>query len=236
MMGKRKPAGTLFDVGNVFPFRPKPDTFHGQLAEAAPRLFQDEAFQDLYDPRRGRYSVPPSELALLLLLQAEAGCSDEETLERSACDLRWCAVLRKAAGEPLCAKSTFQTFRARLVLEAQADTLLKTSLAEAKRAGLLQGAALRLAIDTKPIIGRGAVLDTYNLLGSAIQKLATALAVAQEREPEAWGRGARPLPLLSRPGEQPQRQHRDRLVRPTGPPRVPLRDRGGGAAALAAGA
>jgi transposase len=186
MMGKRTPSGTLFDVGNVFPFRPKPGTFHAQLAEAAPRLFQDAAFQDLYDPRRGRYSVPPSELALLLLLQAEAGCSDAETLERSACDLRWCAVLRKAAGEPLCAKSTFQEFRARLVLEERADTVLKTSLEEAKRAGLLQGAALTLAIDTKPIIGRGAVLDTYNLLGSAIQKLATALAVAHGREAEAW--------------------------------------------------
>jgi DDE family transposase/transposase-like protein DUF772 len=188
MMGKRKPTGTLFDVGNVFPFRPKSGTFHAQLAEAAPRLFQDEAFQELYDPRRGRYSVPPSELALLLLLQAEAGCSDEEALERSACDLRWGAVLRKAAGEPLCAKSTFQAFRARLVLEERADAVLKTSLEEAKRAGLLKGAALTLAVDTKPIIGRGAVLDTYNLLGRAIQKLSTALAVAQDREPEAWAK------------------------------------------------
>src|SRR5947209_4623696 len=150
MMGKRKLTGTLFDVGNVFAFRPKPGTFHAQLAEAAPRLFQDEAFQDLYDPRRGRYSVPPSELALLLLLQAEAGCSDAETLERSACDLRWCAVLRKAAGAPLCAKSTFQEFRARLVLDERADTVLKTSLAEAKRAGLLKGGARTLAIDPKP--------------------------------------------------------------------------------------
>ena len=188
MMGKRKPTGTLFDVGNVFPFRPKPGTFHAQLAEAAPHLFQDEAFKELYDPRRGRYSVPPSELALLLLLQAEAGCSDEETLERSACDLRWCAVLRKAAGAPLCAKSTFQEFRTRLVLEAQADTVLRTSLEEAKRAGLLRGTALRIAIDTKPIIGRGAVLDTYNLLDSGIKKLATALALAQGRGPESWAR------------------------------------------------
>lgn len=113
MMGKRKPTGTLFAVGNVFPFRPRPGTFHAQLAEAAPRVFKDESFQDFYGPRRGRYSVPPSELALLLLLQAEAGCADEETLERSACDLRWCAVLDKQAGEPLCAKSTYQVFRTR---------------------------------------------------------------------------------------------------------------------------
>src|ERR1044072_9048011 len=117
MMGKRKPTGTLFDVGNVFPFQPKPGTFHAQLAAAAPRLFQDEAFQELYDPHRGRYSVPASELALLLLLQTEADCSDEETRARSACHLRWCAVLRKAAGEPLCAKSNFQYFRAPIILE-----------------------------------------------------------------------------------------------------------------------
>lgn len=188
MMGKRKPAGTLFDVGNVFPFRPKPGTFHAQLAEAAPRLFQDESFKALYEPDRGRYSVPPSELALLLLLQAEGGCSDEEALERTACDLRWCVVLRKPAGEPLCAKSTFQEFRAKLVLHKAAEQLLKTSLEEAQRAGLLKGSALRLALDTKPIIGRGAVLDTYNLLGSGIQRLATALAAAAGCVPEAWAR------------------------------------------------
>lgn len=188
MMGKRKPVGTLFDVGNVFPFQPRPGTFHAQLADAAPRLFKDVAFKDLYDPHRGRYSVPPSELALLLLLQAEAECSDEETLVRTACDLRWCAVLCKPAGEPLCAKSTYQDFRARIVLDEQADTVLKTSLEEAKRAGLLKGTAITLAIDTKPIIGWGAVEDTYNLLGSGIKKLAQALAQAQGRGPEAWAK------------------------------------------------
>lgn len=188
MMGKRKLTGTLFDVGNVFPFQPRKGTFHAQLAEVSPRLFKDESFQDLYDQHRGRYSVPPSELALLLLLQAEAGCSDEEAMERSACDLRWCAVLRKRAGEPLCAKSTFQEFRARIVLDQKGDMVLRSSLEEAKRLGLLKGTAIRIAIDTKPIIGRGAVLDTYNLLGSGIKKLARALALAQGRGPEGWAR------------------------------------------------
>src|SRR5579862_4298885 len=188
MMGQRKATGTLFDVGNVFPFRPRPGTFHAQLAEAAPRLFRDDSFAAFYHRTRGRYSVPPSLLALMLLLQAEGSCSDEEASERSACDLRWCAVLGKQAGAPLCVKSTLQLFRSHLVLDQQADTVLKTSLEEAKRAGLLKGTALRIALDTKPILGRGAVLDTYNLLGTGIEQLLRALARACRETPETWAK------------------------------------------------
>jgi hypothetical protein len=39
---------------------------------------------------------------LLLLLQQQAGCSDEEAVERSGFDLRWAAVLGRLAGAPLC--------------------------------------------------------------------------------------------------------------------------------------
>jgi hypothetical protein len=72
------------------------------------------------------------------------------------------------------------------VLEEKADAVLKTSLEEAKRAGLLRGTAIRIALDTKPIIGKGAVLDTYNLLGSGIRKLVTAPAQAQGQDVAAW--------------------------------------------------
>lgn len=185
MMGKRKPSGTLFDVGNVFPLVLPPGTFHAQLAEAGPRLFPDKKFQELYDPTRGRYSVPPSELALLLLLKAQADCSDAEAWARSAFDLRWCAVLRKPAGEPLCAKSTFQAFRATLVVKQQ-DCLLQASLSEAQRCGLLGRGELRLFIDTKPVLGWGAVKDTYNLLGDGIAQLTRALARVQGQDVTAW--------------------------------------------------
>ena len=185
MMGKRQPTGTLFDVGNVFPYQPPKGSFHAQLAEAAPRLFTDVQFQALYHPTRGRFSVPPSELALLLLLQAHAGCSDAEAVERSACDLRWCAVLRKPAGEPLGVKSTLQLFRAQLVLQDR-DCLLTASLKEARRSGLLGKGELRLFLDTKPILGWGAVKDTYNLLGDGLTHLITALARAQAQDVAVW--------------------------------------------------
>jgi hypothetical protein len=184
MLGKRKAQRDLFDVGNVFPVALDPASFHGQLARAGERLFRDADFAAFYADRLGRPSAPPSLLALLTLLQHESGCSDAEAIARSAFDLRWAAVLRRAAGEPLCAKSTFQLFRAHLVLHDGVCTLFEQSIAEARRAGLLKGGALRVALDTKPILGRGAVEDTYNLLATGIQQLVRALAAPQA--PEVW--------------------------------------------------
>ena len=185
MIGRRKAQTDLFDVGNVYPFVLRPGTFEAQLAQAAPRLFSDEDFARFYTERVGRPSVPPSLLALTLLLQNEAQTSDEETVERTGCDLRWAAVLRRPAGEPLCAKSTLQLFRAHLVLHEEVHTLFQKSIQEAKRAGLL-GGRVRAAIDTKPIVGRGAVEDTYNLLASGIRQVASALGKQAGQSPDAW--------------------------------------------------
>jgi hypothetical protein len=186
MLGKRKAQRDLFDVGNVFRLELNPHSFHGQLAAAAPRLFQDAHFAACYSDRTGRPSVPPSQLALLTLLQHEAACSDQEAVDRSAYDLRWAAVLGKPAGPPLCAKSTFQLFRAHLILHDAVLTIFQRSLQEAKAAGLLQSGPLKIALDTQPILGRGAVLDTYNLLCQGIQQLIGALAKQQHQTPEAW--------------------------------------------------
>src|SRR5215472_12725573 len=105
MLGRRAPQPKLFDVGNVYDLALPAGSFHAQLAQAAPRLFADEDFAALYAHKSGRPSVPPSLLALMLLLQQHAGVSDEEAIERSAYDLRWSAVLGRMAGTPVCAKS-----------------------------------------------------------------------------------------------------------------------------------
>ena len=186
MLGKRSAQRDLFDVGNVFPVALDPVSFHGQLAAAADRLFQDEDFAVCYAEGIGRPSTPPALLALLTLMQHECGCSDQEAVLRSAYDLRWAAVLRKAAGEPLCAKSTFQLFRAHLILHDTVRHVFEQSLAEARRAGLLKRGALTVALDTKPILGRGAVEDTYNLLATGIQQVVRALAAGTGLAPEPW--------------------------------------------------
>jgi transposase len=51
---------------------------------------------------------------------------------------------------------------------------------------LLAKGPLKIAVDTKPILGRGAVEDTYNLLGQGIQQLIRALAKRERLPSEAW--------------------------------------------------
>jgi hypothetical protein len=186
MLGKRRAQRDLFDVGNVFRLELDPKSFHGQLAAASGRLFKDDDFATFYADCTGRPSVPPAQLALLTLLQHHDGCSDQEAVDRSAYDLRWAAVLGKPAGQALCAKSTFQLFRAHLVLHDAVRTIFQKSLQEARAAGLLSSGPLKIALDTKPILGRGAVLDTYNLLCQGILQLLRALAKEQQQTPEAW--------------------------------------------------
>src|SRR5260370_40133170 len=198
MLGKRPAQRDLFDVGNVFPVALASDSFHGQLAVAAERLFRDEDFAASYAAGVGRSSTPPSLLALMTLLQHESGCSGLEAVRRTAYDLRWAAVMRRPAGTPLCVKSTFQLFRAHLILHDGVRQVFEQSIAEARRAGLLKGGALRVALDTKPILGRGAVEDTYNLLATGIQLLVGPLATGAAQAPQGWahapdlGRHCRP--------------------------------------------
>ena len=186
MIGKRQPQDNLFDVGYVWDISLDPKSFHGQLARAAARLFRDEEFAAFYHDRLGRPSIPPSQLALLTILQHHAGVSDEEAIERTRWDARWAAVLGKQIGAPLCVKSTLQLFRSHLILHEEVLTIFRRSIQEAKEAGLLKGTPLRVALDTKPILGRGAVEDTYNLLATGIRQLCKALAKPQGQKPEAW--------------------------------------------------
>lgn len=180
MIGKRTQQSQLFDVGNVYDLALPASSFYAQLAQAAPELFRDEDFAALYHHQRGRPSVPPSQLALVMLLQHHDQVSDQEAVDRTAFDLRWAAVLRRPAGTPFCAKSTLQLFRAHLVLHKKIEDLFVKSIEVAKKSGLLHG-SLKAAIDTKPILGRGAVRDTYNLLGDAISLLARQLAKEQNQ-------------------------------------------------------
>ncbi len=178
MLGTVSKQNALFDVGNVYDLALPARSFHAQLALAAPTLFSDAEFSKCYSENMGRPSVPPSQLALMLILQTYEDVSDEEAIARSAYDLRWAAVLRRSAGTPFCAKSTLQLFRAHLVLHPDIKLVFKASIKEAKRTGLLRDKMI-VAIDTKPVIGRGAVKDTYNLLADGILALARQLAKEQ---------------------------------------------------------
>ena len=83
-------------------------------------------------------------------------------------------------------KSALQEFEAKLVLHEMGEALLKRSIEEARRAGYLKSHKIRVALDTTPIFGKGAVQDTYNLLAAGIVQLAGALAEGAGEVAAGW--------------------------------------------------
>ena len=188
MLTQRSSQLSMYQADVEYLDRVGRDTFYGHLARARSRLFRDEDFASLYCLDNGRPSVPPSLLAVALLLKAHDKVSDEESVERANFDVRWCVALGlELASEPF-VKSTLQEFRAKLVIHEQAGAIFLASIEEAKRQGFLRGKKRAIALDTTPIFGKGAVQDTYNLLATGIVMLVRALADVTRWEPGVWAR------------------------------------------------
>ena len=186
MLGKRSGQRGLFEADNQYLDFVGRDSFYGFLANQRGKLFRDEDFAEFYCPDNGRPSVPPSLLANALLLQTHDQVSDEEAKARADYDLRWKVALGIKVDERPFAKSTLQLFRAQLILKEKMRAVFATSLELAKQSGYLKERRLKVILDTTYILGRGAVKDTYNLLGDGIQQLCRALAQAQQQDLEEW--------------------------------------------------
>jgi transposase len=191
MLGKRGPQRGLFEADTAYGAFVGRDSFYGWLASQRGELFRDEQFAGLYVLDNGRPSVPPSLLAVALVLQTYDGVSDEEAKQRADYDLRWKVALGVELDARPFAKSTLQEFRAQLIVHEEQAAIFRTSLELAKRRGTFRTKSgekrkLKVALDTTNILGRGAVKDTYNLLGDGIVKLARVLATLVGQPLAAW--------------------------------------------------
>ena len=178
MLAERSPQGQLFGAATELGAHVVEKMgFYGRLAREGGQYFRDEDFTDLYCQTNGRPSCPPSLLAMTRLLQHYTGVSDAEVVDRCKYDVRWKvaldlalssveALLPRVGSKPSGRASRCTTRRARSLSGAARD------------AGLLP-ARLRVALDSSPVRGRGAVRDTSNLLSDAIA--AVVRAVAAER-------------------------------------------------------
>ncbi len=184
MLGKRDRQAGLLRAGTQLGGKVVAGLgFYGKVATDGWELFRDEDFAGAYCTDNGRPSAPPSLLALARLLQFYARVSDAEVVERCRYDLRWKVALDLdlASVKAPFAKSTFQAFRARLTLHEKEGLAFEKSVRAAREAGLLP-ARLRVALDSSPVRGRGAVKDTFNLLSDAI--VAVVRAAAEKRVTE----------------------------------------------------
>ena len=186
MMGERSAQDKLFAADHIYLDYVGRDTLYGYLAQHRGQLFRDEDFAILYCRNNGRPSVPPSLAVSMLFLRACEGVSFVEAIERTKYDLRWKVALGLEMEEVPIQKSALQEFQARLVLHEQGEALLKKSIDEARRAGYVTSRKIRVALDTTPTLGKGAVKDTYNLLADGIEKLACRLAEVAGEAIASW--------------------------------------------------
>ena len=191
MLGERSDQRGLWEADRLYLDHVGRESFYGLLASLRGRLFRDADFAEFYCPDNGRDSVPPSLLAVALLLQSHDRVSDAEAKARAGFDLRWKVARWKVAlgieaeDRPF-AKSTLQVFRAQLVLHDKVREVFESSLRLARESGYLKGRGMRVALDPTNILGRGAVKDTCNLLADGIVKLLRALAAVEQAPVREW--------------------------------------------------
>ncbi|HEX6350938.1 MAG TPA: IS1182 family transposase [Candidatus Dormibacteraeota bacterium] len=187
MLGKRNPQATLFDGDLVYRSHVGENTFYAYLGAHRHELFRDEEFAELYCANNGRPSVAPSLLCTALVLQAYDRCSDQEAAERAAYDQRWKVALGTTEFERPFVKSTLQLFRAQVLTHEKGRLPFEASIAAAKKVGRLKAdGKIRAALDTTAILGRGAVKDTYNLIGDGILGVMRLLARHTGKSVERW--------------------------------------------------
>ncbi len=186
MLGERSDQRGLWEADRLYLDHVGRDTFYGLLASLRGRLFRDADFAEFYCPDNGRDSVPPSLLATALLLQSHDKVSDAEAKARADFDLRWKVALGIEVEDRPFAKSTLQVFRAQLILHDKVREVFESSLRLARESGYLKKRSMKVALDTTNILGRGAVRDTYNLLGDGIVKLLRALSQVEGISVGKW--------------------------------------------------
>jgi hypothetical protein len=147
-------------------------------------LLPDSDFADLFDPK-GRRSVPPSVVAVVMVLQRLEGLSDREAVERFCFDTRW----RYAAGVGGYDSGAWTSFahtvlvdmRERLRKSDRPNRIFEVALGAAHEAGLI---GARRVLDSTPLYDAVQTMDTITLIRSAIRGL---LKVADpELRDELW--------------------------------------------------
>jgi transposase len=163
-------------------------SFFALLAEHGERIVRDEDFADCYSEGVGRPSIPPSQLAKLLLLQYRTGLSDEQAMEATAWDLRWKIALGLPVDHRGWNSSTLTRFRARLLLHGKERLALEATLELAAELGLLDAPAEQI-VDSTPMLGAAATQDTVRLVRSGVKGLIDAVQAIDDDAANALADG-----------------------------------------------
>jgi hypothetical protein len=171
-LGLAERQGNLFDdVERFCEEKLASDSIYSFLHRERDRLFPDEAFSDLFSDS-GRRSVPPSVIAVVMVLQRLEGLSDREAVERYCFDNRWRYATGvggyDTGGWTDFAHTVLVDMRARLARSERPDRIFEIALEAAKEAGLV---GKRRVLDSTPLYDAVATMDTITLIGSALRSV-----------------------------------------------------------------
>ncbi len=199
----------MFDAAVLV--RPLPEgSFFALLAKHGDRIVRDEDFAAAYSGSMGRPSIPPSQLAKVMLLQHRTGLSDEGAMQAVAWDLRWKVALGLPVDHGGWHPTSLTKFRARLLLHRLERVALENTLRLAQEIGLLDGTAEQI-VDSTPMLGAAATQDTVRLVRHGVRKLLDAVAGIDAQLATALDDG---LEFdYARPGEKPDCRWREKAER-----------------------
>jgi transposase len=204
MLMSRSAQVGLFDAAVVM--GPLPEgSFFALLAEHGDRIVRDQDFVECYYSRMGRPSIPPSQLAKVMLLQHRTGVSDEQAMECVGWDLRWKVALGLPIDHHGWHPTSLTKFRARLLLHKKEGLALENTLRLATELGMLDG-PIEQIVDSTPMLGAAATQDTVRLVRFAVKKLIDAVSAVDTDAGAVLVAG---LEFdYARPGEKPDCQWR----------------------------
>ena len=150
-------------------------SFERGLRGALPRLVSTDDFRELHPSADGAPTCDPLVLTAMLLLQFRYALPDEELITRCRCDLRFRYALALKRGEVPPSVASLKRFRAAIREKKGADWLFGLSLRLPIAAGLVNADELQ-GVDSTNTDCRGAVIDTYNLIATAIRQVLRVVA------------------------------------------------------------
>jgi transposase-like protein DUF772/DDE family transposase len=164
-------AGHLVPAGSMFAF----------LAARRAEVFPDEDYADLFAaPGVGRPSIPATQMAAVLTLQALCDCSDRETAEAVRFDVRWKVAIGASLDDPGFDPSSLVYWRNRIAKSARPHRVNDAVKAVIEQTGILAGRRRR-AVDSTILADAVATQDTVTQLVAAIRRVAREVPGAAEQ-------------------------------------------------------
>jgi hypothetical protein len=173
VLGRVDPQGSLLETRVMRRHLVTKGSFYERLADHGHEIVSDDDFAHLYSERMGRPSVPPSVMVRAMLCATNDRCSDVEASRRTRVDLDWKAAMGVDDEFAGIGATTFSLMRARMATKNADNDLFEKTLTAAVEKGIFKG-KLTAIIDASPIIGAGAVADTYELIRGFLRKVVRA--------------------------------------------------------------